>query len=400
MALRLNLAERIEEASFRILTGRNLVYNTSWEDPAVDRRAMRLGPDSRVLVITGAGCNVLDYALEAPERIVAVDANPRQTALLELKLAAIRRLSYEDMFALFGLGWHTDFPALYHRDLRDELSDFARAYWDRRMDWFAAPDANLYRHGLSGIAMRCVQAWIGKRRTLGRLVRTLFDQPDLEAQRRFYLDEVRPRFWTPFARWCLSTPVFMALLGVPLPQRRLIQADGGGSVSTSLQALIDELFCTVPTNDNYFWGVYVFGCYRPERCPRYLTPDGFARLKAGLVDRIEAHTCTVTEYLQRPGPRLTHAVLLDHMDWMSSYYPRALEEEWDALLRRMEPGGLILFRSGHAAPPFLDTTRVGPARAPLRHALRFRAEEARALARADRVHTYASFHIAEAPEAA
>ncbi len=400
MGRRLSLAERFDEASFRFLTGRNLVYNTSWEDPAVDLRAMRLGQGDRVLTITSAGCNVLDYALEGPERIVAVDANPRQTALLELKLAAIRRLSYEDMFALFGRGWHGDYPALYHRFLRGELSAFARAYWDRRMDWFTWPDANFYTRGLTGLAMRSIQWRLRADRTLGRLVRGLFEQPDIETQRRYYLDEVRPRFWTPFLRWFLSTPLFMALIGVPMPQRRLLEADGAGGVSSSIQAMIDELFCTVPAHDNYFWGVYVFGGYQPERCPRYLTPDGFARLKAGLIDRIEFHTCTVTDYLERPGPALTHAVLLDHMDWMSSYYPEALEAEWAALLRRLEPGGQILFRSAHAAPPFLDATPAGPARAPLRQWLRFRTEDARDLSRADRVHTYASFHIAEAPRAA
>lgn len=83
--VRLSLAERVEEASFRFLYRRNLVDNTCWEDPAVDRQALRLGPRDRVLVITSAGCTVLDYALEAPERVIAVDANPRQTALLDLK---------------------------------------------------------------------------------------------------------------------------------------------------------------------------------------------------------------------------------------------------------------------------------------------------------------------------
>lgn len=399
MGARLSLAERFEEASFRFVTGRNLVYNTSWEDPAVDRRAMRLAPGDRVLTITSAGCNVLDYALEAPERVIAVDANPRQNALLELKLAAIRRLSYDDMFALFGLGWHADFPTLYRRDLRDGLSAFARTYWDRRTDWFAAPDANFYTRGLTGLVMRCLQGRLHAQRALAPLVYALFEQPDLETQRRFYLDEVRPRVWTPFVRWFLSTPLFTALVGVPLAQRRLLQ-DGPRGMSASLREMIDDLFCTVPANDNYFWGVYVFGRYEPWRCPRYLTPDGFARLKAGLVDRVELHTCTVTDYLERPGPRLTHAVLLDHMDWMSSYYPEALEQEWEALLRRMEPGVLILFRSAHAAPPFLDAIAVGPERTPLRRRLGFRTEEAQALSRADRVHTYASFHIAVVPESA
>jgi len=399
MAARLTLAERIEESSFRLLTGRNLVYNTSWEDPAVDLRAMRLGPSDRILMITSAGCNVLDYVLEAPEHIVAVDANPRQTALLELKLAGIRRLSYDDMFAVFGLGWHPEFPALYRAHLRDDLSDFARRYWDERAHWFATPDKNLYTRGLSGLVMRGLQNRLRAQKELAPLVYALFDQPDLETQQRFYMDQIRPRVWTPFVRWFLSTPIFTTLVGVPLAQRRLLQDDPRG-ISGALRGLIDELFCTVPARDNYFWGVYVFGRYHPGRCPRYLTPEGFARLKAGLVDRIECHTCTVTEYLDRPGPDFTRAVLLDHMDWMSSYYPEALEQEWDGLLRRMGPQAMILFRSAHTAPPFMDTLTVGPDRVPLRQRLHFRPDEAQALSRADRVHTYASFHIAVVPETA
>ncbi|HEY1721602.1 MAG TPA: BtaA family protein [Magnetospirillaceae bacterium] len=398
MGPRLTLLERFEEASFRFLTGRNLVYNTSWEDPAVDRRAMRLTSDSSVLAITSAGCNVLDYALEAPERVVAVDINPRQTALLELKIAAIRRLSYDDMFALFGLGGHAEFTALYRDALRNDLSPFAREYWDRRPHWFAAADGNFYTRGLTGMVMRCLQWRLHAQRTLAPLVYALFDQPDIETQRRFYLDKVRPRIWTPFVRWFLSTPMFTSLVGVPMAQRRLLE-DGPRGMSASLRELIDELFCTVPANDNYFWGVYVFGHYHPNRCPRYLTPDGFARLKAGLVDRIEFYTSTVTEYLSRPGPQFTHAVLLDHMDWMSSYYPEALEQEWEALMRRLRPGAQVLFRSAHVAPPFLDTTMVGPERTPLRQRLGFRTDEAQELSRADRVHTYASFHIAIVPGA-
>jgi hypothetical protein len=72
------LTERIDERLFRTLYSRSLVYNTCWEDPAVDRRALGLTGEDIVLVITSAGCNALDYALLAPRRIHAVDANPRQ----------------------------------------------------------------------------------------------------------------------------------------------------------------------------------------------------------------------------------------------------------------------------------------------------------------------------------
>ncbi len=396
----LNLLEKLEQAWFGFLYSRNLVYNTAWEDPAVDHHALQLQAGDRVLVITSGGCNALDYALEAPQQVVAVDANPCQTALFELKLAALRNLPHEDMFALFGRGRHAGFEALYRTQLRERLTPPSRAFWDRRTGWFAPSGPGLYGRGLTGVVMR-IAAWrMRSDPSLRAALHGLFEQPDLEAQRRHYDREVRPRFWKPWVLRFLRTPLFMSLIGVPMPQRQMLVAQHGGDVSGAIQAMIDELFRTVPAASNYFWAVYVFGEYAAGRCPRYLTPEGFAALKGGLVDRIEVHTCTITHYLQSPGPQLTHAVLLDHMDWMSSYYPADLAAEWQALYQRMAPGGCILFRSAHLEPPFIDTLRVGPQALPLKQWLRFQPAQAQQLARADRVHTYPSFHIAHVPEAA
>ena len=75
---------------FKVVHQKNLVYNTCWEDPRIDRQALSLGSDDSVLVITSAGCNALDYALQAPKSVHAVDMNPLQNALLELKCASIQ----------------------------------------------------------------------------------------------------------------------------------------------------------------------------------------------------------------------------------------------------------------------------------------------------------------------
>ena len=139
----LSISDRFDQRLFDAIYSRSLVYNACWEDPAVDREALRFQADDRVLVITSAGCNALDYALAGPARIHAVDANPRQTALIELKIAGIRRLDFDDFFALFGSGRHPGFADLYRSRLRPELSPFARRYWDRHGDWFAAGG----RHG-------------------------------------------------------------------------------------------------------------------------------------------------------------------------------------------------------------------------------------------------------------
>lgn len=49
------LIDRIDQSIFNSLYGRSLVYNTCWENPAVDRQALNLGPDDTVLVISSAG---------------------------------------------------------------------------------------------------------------------------------------------------------------------------------------------------------------------------------------------------------------------------------------------------------------------------------------------------------
>ena len=89
---------------FNLLYSKNLIYNTCWEDPCLDRAALNLGEDDTVLVITSAGCNTLDYALLGPQHIYAVDMNPRQNALVELKLAGIHHLDFDTFFAMFGRG--------------------------------------------------------------------------------------------------------------------------------------------------------------------------------------------------------------------------------------------------------------------------------------------------------
>lgn len=391
------LLDRLDQKVFDGLYSRSLVYNTCWEDPAVDRQALQLGPDDSVLVITSAGCNALDYALQGPRRIHAVDANPRQTALLELKLAGIRRLEFEDYFRIFGDGYHARFREIYRQRLRGDLSDFARTYWDRYSNWFTSRHGSFYYHGLAGFVARGFSSYFRLRPSLAGHIRELFASKDIDTQRRIYDQQVSPELWTPTINWVLGRQLTMSLIGVPHPQRRLVQAQHPGGVAGFIRDAIDYVFRHLPVTENYFWRVYLYGRYTRDCCPEYLKADNFAALKNGLADRIELHTCTVTEFLQGSGEAISRFVLLDHMDWMSSYHPTALIEEWNAIFARATPGARILLRSAHANPDFLDWVEIGTARRRLPEVLRFDRELAARLQRQDRVHTYAGFMIADVP---
>lgn len=398
---RLSISDRFDQRLFDAIYSRSLVYNACWEDPAVDRQALNFRSDDRVLVITSAGCNALDYALAGPARIHAVDANPRQTALIELKIAGIRRLEFDDFFALFGTGRHPRFIDLYRDRLRGELTPFARAYWDRHGEWFAnrGRHGGLYYRGLSGRVARGFGAYVALRPKLRDGIEELLDCRDLAQQRAVYEASVAPQLWTRPVDWALSRQLTMSLLGVPHPQRKEVQRQHEDGVAGFVREAIGYVASWLPIWTNYFWTLYLRGHYTAANCPEYLRPANFAALKAGLVDRISLHTTTVTRFLQSTDERISKFVLLDHMDWMSSYRPQALAEEWEAILARADAGARAIFRSAHAEPAYLQSIRVREAgrAVPLAERIRFHPDLAARLQRHDRVHTYAGFHIADLP---
>ncbi len=389
--------DAMDQRLFNAIYSRSLVYNTCWEDPAVDRKALELNSRDRMLVITSAGCNVLDYALTGPARIHAVDANPRQSALLELKLAGIRRLEFEDFFAAFGEGRHAGFEEIYRHVLREELSPFAQEWWDRNIVWFsgASPRGSFYYHGLSGVVATGFRGYLQLRPALRSGIRLLLEANTLEEQREIYDRHVEPHLWSRGLNWALSRQITMSLLGVPHPQRKEVQRQHDNGVAGFIRESIETVFRTLPVRTNYFWTLYLRGRYTRDCCPEYLKPHNFTALKRGAADCVDVHTDTVTGFLQKTPERISKFVLLDHMDWMSSYYPEALREEWQAILDRATPEARIIFRSAHRKPAYLDRLRVrGRA---LRDALTFHDGLAWALQPSDRVHTYAGFHIADVP---
>ena len=181
--------------------------------------------------------------------------------------------------------------------------------------------------------------------------------------------------------------------GIPTDERATVHA----FIDTVATGDTDKLLRELPLADNYFWRVYLEGRYTRTCCPEYLKPENFQALKGGLVDRIKTHNLTVTEFLHEAKQPISRYILLDHMDWMSSYHPAALVEEWNAILGRARYGARILLRSAHADPAFLNWVRVGPARERLQDVLIFDRELAARLHADDRVHTYAGFMIADVP---
>ena len=382
---------------FNTVHRNNLVYNTCWEDPRLDREALRFGPTDDVLVITSAGCNALDYALCEPRHVYAVDMNPRQNALLELKIAAIKSLEFEDFFKLFGEGRLPGARRIYHDKIRSKLSEWSKNFWDRKIKWFDNRRSTFYFRGTSGFFARLMKVYTDKFIKVRPHLDALLNAQSLEEQREIYHDRIRDKFWSGLVKFALNRDTTMSMLGVPKAQRRQIEATYSGDLVKYIQGCLEGAFVKLPMKDNYFWRVYMNGAYTRSCCPEYLVPENFQKLRSGLADRISTHSNSVQGFLEGHQGTISRFVLLDHMDWLSDHFFPLLESEWQAITDRAAPNTRLIWRSGGFNTDFINQVKVSRngANRSITDLLAFDKEMSERLHPLDRVHTYGSFYIAQ-----
>lgn len=392
------LAELVSRRCFRYVHGNNLVYNTCWEDPRLDREALQLSPRDRLLMITSAGCNALDYLLAGAGEVHCVDLNPRQNALLELKVAGIRRLEFEDFFRMFGHGRWEAAPEVYRDVLRDELGPVSRRYWDRHIDFFSGRGRrrSFYFRGTTGYFAWLMNGYINRVSQLRPQVEAILAACGLHEQQAIY-ERLKPYLWRGVLRWLLRRDTTLALLGVPRPQRQQLERDHEDGIARFIENCVESVFTRISLADNYFWRVYLTGSYSPACCPEYLQPENFQRLRNGLLDRLSVHTTSICDFLERQLEPFSRFVLLDHMDWLGHYHLPLLARQWEALLRCAAPAARVLWRSGGTRCDHVDRLLIDwqGRRQRLGELLHYHTAWADRLHLQDRVHTYGSFYIAD-----
>lgn len=381
------LKQGAHDAFFRQVHGSSLVYNTCWEDPRLDREMLELDARSSVVMITSAGCNALDYLLDDPARVHAVDMNPRQNALLQLKIALLQHGTHADLFSVFGKGVRPGFGTLLET-LRPSLHPFAYRYWREKQAYFSSSVLNpsFYYRGTSGqIAWLVVSSLIKTSPRIADFVHNLLAAPTLDAQRLLY-KQIEPALWNSFNSWLVKQPVTMTMLGVPRPQIRLIEAQFPQGLGGYIRSKVEHVLTNLPIQENYFWRAYATGSYTPECCPNYLKPEHSEVLRQR-TSRISTHTSTLANFLREHPAAYSHYVLLDHQDWLAAHNAPALHEEWQLILQNSRPGTRILMRSAGVHIDFIP--------ADIRSRLRIMPDITKRLHTLDRVGTYGCTLLAE-----
>ncbi|MEO3923322.1 DUF3419 family protein [Micromonosporaceae bacterium B7E4] len=167
-----------------------VTFAITLDDHRVIERALRPRPGDRVLCLASAGDTPLNLLAQHPAEIIAVDRDPGQLALAELKAAALACLSPDEVHRFLGIRAADDRLRLYAA-LRPRLRPATAAFWD---EWPA-----LVRDGVvwCGAINRMARIW-------GPLVRlrrggTMADNPYLAPLllRRMPASELLPPYLAP-----------------------------------------------------------------------------------------------------------------------------------------------------------------------------------------------------------
>jgi S-adenosylmethionine-diacylglycerol 3-amino-3-carboxypropyl transferase len=329
----------------------------------------------------------------------AVDMNPRQNALLELKLAAARELNHDEFFQMFGRGKVPHWKTFYPQRLRSHLPPEVRAFWDLKGDMFSGVGRrkSFYFRGTSGTFAWMVN--VDKIAKLRDSVNALLAADSVEQQRDIFQQyKLSDRLWRPMIKWAMRRDVTLSLLGVPRSQRRHIDDSYPGGILQFVIDRVEAVFTKLPLKENYFWRVYLTGEYTPDCCPEYLKAENFPTLKATISDRVTTHTNSILGFLQQHPGEITRFVLLDHMDWLTREpSKKTLTAEWQTIVDKAAPNARILWRSADLNGEFVNPLQIninGQTK-PLGDLLSYNRDLAAELHPQDRVHTYGSFCIAD-----
>ena len=383
---------------------RGFVYNQIWEDPRVDAQALGLGPESSLLTISSGGCNVLNYLVHQPKRIVAVDLNANHMALTRLKLAAVKHLpDYESFYNFFGHGRHPDNIANYRKYIRPHLDPLTIGFWEssdwpgrklgpHRINYFKT---GLYERAKLGQFFRLVH---GLAKQMRRDPARLLAAKTLQEQERIFEDTFGPLFENRLVRWMGRQPVAVYSLGIPpSPHAAMLeeQEGDGQKLFDMYKGRVKRLACGFPLDDNYFaWQAFGrrYDHEGRKALPDYLKRENYETVKA-MADRVETHVAPLADQLraEKPGS-LNGFILLDSQDWMP---PQVIDELWGEIARVGGPGTRVIFRTAGEKSP------IEGALTP-EHMARFEYQPARSreLHAQDRSAIYGMFHIYHLRDAA
>lgn len=250
-----------------------ILYSTSDEDNASELRALDLTPDDRVISVTGSGCRTLSLLTQNPRSVVSVDYSPGQTYLLELKLAAIRMFSYDQLLAFFGVDeCETKSRWKMFESLQPKISSEAAAYFRRHR--IAIENGILFAGRHERFYVRVVAPMVHL--LFGRQLKKIFSCSSIEEQEKIYGQELDGRLW----RWLIRNGFSERTLRLILNDDKYHMEVDVPSIGDYMLERLHHTFSHHLAKDNH-WVNFMFNGKYPNRTslPHFLLYENYEAIR-------------------------------------------------------------------------------------------------------------------------
>lgn len=303
-------------------------YAQCWEDADLLLHALDPQPGKTYLSIASGGENTLALLTRSPERVIAIDLSPAQIACLELKVAAYRTLTYEELLILMGdrpvpLSTNRDRLALYHR-CRPYLSVAVQQFWDRHQPALrrGLAHAGKFERYLTYFR-RYILPFIHPRHR----IHTLLELRSPQERQQFYDQHWDTKRWRRVMRLFVSRFVMGRMGRDPSFFRYAV-----GSMADHILQRVRQVYITVDPQHNSYLQWILLGTH--QTClPLALRPEAFPLIQQNL-NRLEWHCLALEDWLTlQPPQSIDGANLSNIFEYLSPQQSDRLFEALTAVTR-------------------------------------------------------------------
>jgi len=321
-----------------------LSYSFGNEDWNSEHKALQIQPSDSVLCVTASGDRPLNLMTKELKEIVAVDANPLQNALFELKRVALSKLPYPDYISFIGVRPSENRLQTYLQFAKD-LDPMASAFWEilpKKIERGVLYEGSVEK--LLKIASSFMRVFRGKK------IAALFAMDDLQKQKQFIANHWHTYMWKKFFHIGLHPFITRNFIKDPGLYEYV---DPNFHVGDQLYERLHNYLNRHLAKESVLLSLIFNGKVDPLHFPPYLTEKGVNKIK-NQIGKSRFYTDDLVSYVSRAKENTFDCFSISDV---ASYLSK---EQFDTLVegvyRCAKPGArfcLRQFLSNHQIPKHL-----------------------------------------------
>jgi S-adenosylmethionine-diacylglycerol 3-amino-3-carboxypropyl transferase len=264
-----------------------LSYSFGNEDWATEHKALQITPSDRVLCVTASGDRPLNLMTARLREIIAIDANPLQNALFDLKKVALTKLSYADYMAFLGIKPSKNRLQTFAK-LEKNLDPMTTALWEllpKKIEKGILYQGSVEK--LLKIASSCLRTFRGKK------IDKLFSIKNIQEQQQFIESQWHTYLWKKTFHFVLHPVITRNLIKDPGLYEHI---EPNIHVGNQLYERLHNYLKKNLARDSLLLSLIFNGKVDPRHFPPYLTEDGIAKIKKQ-VSKARFHTDDLVSYI-------------------------------------------------------------------------------------------------------